>query len=196
VPLGLAPIRPVGRVGRAPPLRGELGNVGLPDLLVVAARPPRLQFGRQRIAHVRPVVSRQGIAQNKPMSALRIGSGKQRGVDPTFLGSEDDGTFRPSGIQHTQQIVGHRLQGCDIKRREPIRAPPPAPIRDDQSRVTGQAVKKPTECRPFPIEIDMRGVPLQIQQVEMTLPDNLVGERNIAIPRIVRLTVRLHAGRS
>jgi hypothetical protein len=63
----------------------------------------------------------------------------------------------------------------------PLRA---AAIRDDQPPPLGQPAQEGGVRRALPLKVDVRGSTRQEQQVDATVTDNLVGERELVVPGV------------
>ncbi len=53
--------------------------------------------------------------------------------------------------------------------------------------MAGKPAQEVREVPAFPIHVDVRAVPLQIKEIRLALADDLVRERNFAVPCVTRL---------
>jgi hypothetical protein len=97
---------------------------------------------------------------------------------------EQHGSLGSRGHGHSEQVVGQRFEGGNIVWRESIGAAPSSPVRENQPSVCRQPPQEPREVGTPPREVDVRGPALEVEEIDGSLAEDLVGEGDVTVPRI------------
>jgi hypothetical protein len=169
-PLGVWPF------WRVPPVQRPPGISDVLDLLLPAGQsrhPRRLLRGQVR---------RLRVDEDERPRSVGVHSGKERGNDRGLVGRENRRLLRANRLHDHEDVIRERLDVGDITWSESLRAPPASAVGDDKPRVPGEPTEEPCEVWALPVHVDLRAVTLEVDEIDRAIPDNLVGERHVAVP--------------
>jgi hypothetical protein len=160
-------------------------------------RPPRLAHELDLLLppaqrrHPRRLVCREigdlRIDEDQRPRPLRVRGGEQRGDDRRLVCREDRDLLRADCAQHRKDVVREHVDVRNRAWRKPLGAAPAAPVCDNHAGVAGEPAQEAREVRALPVHVDGRAVALQIEQVRPRAADDLIRERDLAVPGVPRL---------
>ena len=71
--------------------------------------------------------------------------------------------------------------------------PDPARVDDDEPPRAGQPAEESLHDRVFPVELEVRDPALEVDEVRLTLAEDLVGDGRVSVPGELRLGMVAHA---
>ena len=123
---------------------------------------------------------------------MREGGGKQDGERATLGEAEDGGPLRPGGI-HDGTDVGHLgLEVGETIEGHGIGQAGSPPVVDDQAPDGGQPPPLARQVRDLPERLDVVHPALDQNQVEWALAQDLIGDVDVAVLRILRCRQTVH----
>ena len=127
----------------------------------------------------------QRAKQHERLCSLRIRRGEHRAQHTTLRGAEQGCALRPDRIEHRSQIVHPLFQ----RRRpsDPVRQPRTALVERDQPRERRQPLEEAPVGRQLPRVLDLIRPAARVDKIQRTPADHLVGDAEIAAPRVTRI---------
>src|SRR6266566_9397837 len=126
--------------------------------------------------------ARRRVDQNQGRRSLRIGGREQRAERPAIAEAADNRTLGPSRVHHRTDVVHPHLErGPD----DAVRHACPALVEEEEATQRRQAAEELRLRRILPDELHMVGQARNEDEVELPLPDLLVGDVNVAAERVV-----------
>ena len=129
-------------------------------------------------------VRHPGIDQDERHRSLRVRCSEERRDRRALRGRDEHGAFTSDRVHDLRDVLRQRLEGWDIGRRESIRASPTPAIHDDQPSHRRESLEESGQVRVLPIEVDVRDPALHVHEIGRSLACDLVGERDVAVPRV------------
>jgi len=139
------------------------------------------------------VPGEERVDEDEAGGPLRVGRGEQDARRDGIDGREDHRSLGPGRVHHRDQVVHLDLERRNVARREPVGAPPAAPVGADDPGPLAQPAPEAGEVLALPVEIDVGGIALQVDEVHRARAKDLVGERDVAVPGVPRLGSSGHA---
>ena len=110
----------------------------------------------------------------------------QHGAElPALVVPEQRCLLRADGIEHAQDILDRVLEGRQLMPWEPVGHAHTAPVDRDEARPTGEPLQERGGLRELPHHLDVGDVPLDVDEVDRAVPDDAVGDRDVAVPRVL-----------
>lgn len=128
--------------------------------------------------------------QDEGRDAVGERRGEEAGERAAVAGREERAPVASRRVQdgrHVREEIFER--GC-VRRCEPLGAAETSPIGHDHSVDASELAQEAGEGRVIRVQLDVRQVALQVEQARLGALEHLVGERGLAVPRV--LDLRLH----
>ena len=177
----VVPDEPLEVLGVIRPLWVEIGG----ELLEQLAASPGFSLGRDprerlvallRVEHA----LRPGVEEDESLHAVGVG-GREHGARRSGLGDpEQRGPFAADRVHDGPQVVHPRL---DREAARPVGEADAAGVDDDQPAAFGQPLAELGEVRRLPERVQVREERKE-DEVGRPLADDLVGDRDVAAPRV------------
>ena len=130
--------------------------------------------------------------KDEPVQHLRFltdptrGRRGQHGAELSTLVVPEQRCFlRADGIEHAEDILDRVLEGRQLMPWEPVRHAHTAPVDRDEARPSGQPVQERGSLWALPHHLDVGDVPLDVDEIDRAVPDDAVGDRDVAVPRVL-----------
>jgi hypothetical protein len=111
------------------------------------------------VIRIRAAEPRRGVC-DEGGGAIRVGSREEGAEREPLLEAEEDGAFRPRGIQDGANVVHSRLEGqLLLPRDDVVGKARSAPVEDDHAREAGDPLEELGLLGPVPHELDVEHEP-------------------------------------
>ena len=142
-------------------------------------------FGRRPWVIGRPEAPRRGVIEDESAGPLRIGRSEQHRDPRSLLGRPEDRTLRVNCVHHGTDVVHPRLQRRHLPYR--IREAASALVEEDGPGRLGEPLDVINEEGHIPSREQIGERAAHEDDVRVALPDDLVGDRNVAASRVVNV---------
>ena len=111
---------------------------------------------------------------------------EQRGDDRGFVRRQDRSALGADGAHDREDVVGEDVDVGDVPRGEPFGAAPSSSVGDDETSMARESAQEVRQIRALPVQVHLRAVALQVEEVRRAVSHDLVRERDVAVPGIPR----------
>jgi hypothetical protein len=143
------------------------------------------------------VVGRLGAArrhriQDEPPDALRIRGGQERALRARVRVAEEHGPLGPNRVDDGEDVVDEILERRQVVGRVAVGDAGSAPVDDHQPREGAETAQERFEKRILPQHLEVADHGHE-DEIDGTVADHRVADRDLAVPSEVDLPRRLHA---
>jgi hypothetical protein len=128
----------------------------------------------------RPVEDQRG-------QALRTRRREEARERPAVPGREEGGPLEAGGVADRGDVAEEVLDRRRVGGREALRAAQAAPVGHDDAPHARELAQEARERRLLPVQLDVREISLEVEQIWRAVAEGLVGKRDLTVPGVPRV---------